>query len=240
MENSVTATKPRVVLLYRASTKKQTDSENDIPLQRNILKPWAEQQGWEFVTEKCEGGVSGFKVSANDRDKIQEIKAMAERREFDILGIYMSDRLGRIAEETPLIVSFLNARGIRVISYREGEINSSTHNDKLMTYLRYWTAENESLKTSQRCCDALMECIRQGRWKGGTLPYGYRKVIKGTVNYRGRPIFDVEVDPERAEVVKDIFRLYAKEHYGARHIAKFLNDKDYYDGREIMVVAHDL
>lgn len=43
--------KPRTVLLYRASSKKQTDSDNDIPLQRNILKPWAEQKGWEFVKE---------------------------------------------------------------------------------------------------------------------------------------------------------------------------------------------
>jgi hypothetical protein len=32
--------KPRVVLLYRASSKKQTDDENDIPLQRQILRPW--------------------------------------------------------------------------------------------------------------------------------------------------------------------------------------------------------
>jgi DNA invertase Pin-like site-specific DNA recombinase len=118
---------PRVVLLYRASSKKQTDSDNDIPQQRDILKPWVERQGWQFICEKVEGGVSGYKVSANDRDKIQEIKAMAERREFDILGIYMSDRLGRIAEETPLIVGFLNARGIKVISYREGEIYTFVH-----------------------------------------------------------------------------------------------------------------
>ena len=93
-------TKPRVVLLYRASSKQQTDSDNDIPLQRNYLKPWAERQGWGFRCEFVEGGVSGYKISANDRDAIQKIKLMADRREFDILGIYMSDRLGRIAEET--------------------------------------------------------------------------------------------------------------------------------------------
>ena len=78
--------KPRVVLLYRVSTKMQTDGENDIPLQRDILKPWAERNGWQFVKEFIEDGVSGFKVSANNRDKLNEIKAMAVRREFDILG----------------------------------------------------------------------------------------------------------------------------------------------------------
>jgi DNA invertase Pin-like site-specific DNA recombinase len=135
------ADKPRVVLLYRASSKQQTDANNDIPLQRDILKPWAERQGWQYIFEFCEGGVSGYKVRAADRDAIIEIKAMAERREFDVLGIYMSDRLGRIAEETPLIVSFLNNRGIKVVSYCEGEINASSHSDRLMTYIRFWQAE---------------------------------------------------------------------------------------------------
>jgi DNA invertase Pin-like site-specific DNA recombinase len=94
--------KPRVVLLYRASSKKQTDQNNDcdIPLQRSILKPWAEEQGYEFVKELVEGGVSGFKVSAEKRDAIQELKRMAVNKEFDVLGVYMSDRLGRIAQET--------------------------------------------------------------------------------------------------------------------------------------------
>lgn len=50
----------------------------------------------------------GFKISANDRDAIQDIKKMADCREFDIFVIYMSDNLGRIADETPLIVSYLN------------------------------------------------------------------------------------------------------------------------------------
>ena len=50
----------------------------------------------------------GFKISANDRDAIQDIKKMADCIEFDIFVIYMSDNLGRIADETPLIVSYLN------------------------------------------------------------------------------------------------------------------------------------
>ena len=225
MEDQTTQ-KPRIVLLYRASSKKQTDSENDIPLQRNILTQWAEQKGYEFVREFVEGGVSGFKVSASKRDAIIEIKAMAQRKEFDILGIYMSDRLGRIAGETPLIVSYLNEHNIKVISYNEGEINSSTHADKLMTYIRYWQAEGESLKTSLRVSDSIKDKILQGKWRGSSVPYGYRTVSRGTLNFKGKPIFDVEINPEEAEVVKTIFRLYTKEHYGTKLVAKYLNERD--------------
>ena len=221
MENETN--KLRAVLLYRASSKKQTDDENDIPLQRQILRPCVEKNGWIFSKEFCEGGISGYKVRAENRDAVQEIKAMAQRGEFDVLGIYYSDRLGRIADETPLIVSFLNAHHIKVQSYCEGEISSSSHSEKLMTYIRYWQAEGESLKTATRCSDAVKQCVIQGRWRGGIAPFGYRSVSRGTLNFKGEPIKDVEIDPEAAAVVRDIFDLYTKEHYGTRKIAKRLN-----------------
>lgn len=226
--------KPRMLILLRNSTKKQTQKivredghiEYDIPLQRSILRPWGERLGYEVLKEKLvEGGVSGFKVSAENRDEIVRLKAMADRHEFEVLGIYMSDRLGRIADETPLIVSFLNARSIKVLSYTEGEISAKTHNDKLMTYIRFWQAEGESLKTSQRIKDANVKGVEQGKWRGGNPPYGYKTVSNGTLNFKGRPIFDIEIDPYASKIVKRIFNLY-KEHYSSKAIAKILNDEE--------------
>ena len=235
MENIATETKkPRMLILLRNSTKKQAEKivkedgriEYDIPLQRSILRPWGERQGYEVLKEELvEGGVSGYKISAENRDEIVKLKAMADRHEFEVLGIYMSDRLGRIADETPLIVSYLNARGIKVLSYTEGEISSKTHNDKLMTYIRYWQAEGESLKTSIRIKDANEKCVEQGKWRGGTPPYGYKTVSRGTLNFKGRPIFDVEIDEEKSQVVKRIFNLY-NENYSTKKIAKMLNDEN--------------
>ena len=233
MEIENEKSKNRMVLLLRNSSKKQAEKkitedgkiEYDIPLQRSILTPWAERMGYTIVKELVEGGISGFKISAEKRDAVIELKAMADRREFDVLGIYMSDRLGRIADETPLIVSYLNARGIRVLSYTDGEISSKTHDEKLMTYIRYWQAEGESIKTSKRIKDAHGQAVEQGKWRGGHPPYGYRTVSKGTLNGKGRPIFDVEIDPEAAEVVRTIFRLY-REHYAFKGIAKYLNDNE--------------
>ena len=82
---------PRAVLLYRASTKKQTDTDNDIPLQRNTLLPWAERQGWQVVDQLCEGGVSGFKISADNRDALVKIKAMAQRKAMCLESICLID-----------------------------------------------------------------------------------------------------------------------------------------------------
>ena len=76
----------RVYVLYRVSTKKQVDKQkDDIPMQRIACHRFAEDKGWMIVKEFYEKGVSGFKVSANDRDAIQDLKDAASKKEFDVL-----------------------------------------------------------------------------------------------------------------------------------------------------------
>ena len=111
----------RVCCLYRVSTTKQVDHDDqnqaDIPVQRKACREFAERMGWTIVYEEQENGVSGFKVSANDRDKIQLIKEYAEQGKFDILLVFMFDRTG-----------------IRVWSTQEGEQRFDNHTDKSAQY----------------------------------------------------------------------------------------------------------
>lgn len=88
--------------LYRVSTKKQVDKvKDDIPMQREACHEFAERMGWSIGKEFLEKGVSGFKVSAQNRDAIQDLKAAAIKGEFQILLVFMFDRIGRIDDETP-------------------------------------------------------------------------------------------------------------------------------------------
>ena len=103
--------------------------------------------GWVIVHEEQEEGVSGHKVRAAQRDKIQVIKGYAMRDEFDILLVFMFDRIGRISDETPFVVEWFARNGIRVWSTREGEQRFENHNDRLMNYIRFWVADGESEKT---------------------------------------------------------------------------------------------
>ena len=105
----------RVMTLYRVSTTKQVDVvKDDIPMQKIACRNFIEEKKWKLVGEKEEKGVSGFKVSAAKRDAIQELKEAAERKEFDILLVFMFDRLGRIDSETPFIVEWFITHGIEV------------------------------------------------------------------------------------------------------------------------------
>ena len=91
--------------LYRVSTKKQVDkTKDDIPMQKEACREFAERMGWHIGKEFLEKGVSGFKVSAQNRDAIQDLKTAALKGEFQILLVFMFDRIGRIDDETPFVV----------------------------------------------------------------------------------------------------------------------------------------
>ena len=179
----------RVMCLYRVSTKGQVDPQDDIPMQRReCLDFISRQPEWKFTGELMEKGVSGYKISASKRDAIQEIRSKAERREFDILLVFMFDRLGRREDETPFLVQWFVEHGIEVWSTREGQQRIENRADKLINYIRYWQAGGESEKTSIRVKAAHSQMTADGIWRGGTCPYGYKLVHKVRIGKKKRQI----------------------------------------------------
>lgn len=222
MENII---KKRVYALYRVSTKGQVDiNENDIPMQRDSCREFVDSHpGWELTREFKELGVSGFKVSAKDRDQIQEIQEDALRGLFDILLVFMFDRLGRRDDETPFVVEWFVKQGVEVWSVKEGQQRFDNHVDKLLNYLRYWQASGESIKTSVRVKTRMEQLTEEGYFTGGTVPYGYQLVNKGRKNKKDKEVYDIEIVPAEAAVVKEIFFKYVNEGFGAQRISKYLS-----------------
>ena len=216
--------KKRVYALYRVSTKGQVD-KNDIPMQKIRCREFAEQQGWEIVHEVSELGISGFKVATKDRDAIQEIQQDAALGKFDILLVFMFDRLGRRDDETPFVVEWFVRNGIEVWSAEEGQQRFDNHVDKLMNYIRYWQASGESIKTSIRTKTRLAQIVQEGHYRGGTPPYGYRLEKQGRKNKKNRELYEIMVDEDEANIVRCIFDKYVNEGYGAQRISRFLLEK---------------
>ena len=215
---------PRVYTLYRVSTIGQVEKD-DIPMQKQVCRDFAKKQGWVVVKEFSEKGISGYKVSAKDRDAIQEIQHDAALGKFDILLVFMFDRLGRRDDETPFIVEWFVKNGVEVWSAMEGQQRFDNHVDKLMNYIRYWQASGESLKTSIRTKTRLGQLTEEGHYTGGTVPYGYRAVDKGRVNKRNRTVLDLEIDEDEAEVIRLIFHKYVDEGYGAQRLSHYLHEQ---------------
>ena len=230
MENNILKGN-RVDCLYRVSTDKQVDyndkSQADIPMQRRECHRFCEKMGWTIVHEEQEDGVSGHKVRAENRDKLQIIKERAKQGKFDILLVFMFDRIGRIADETPFVVEWFVKNGIRVWSTQEGEQRFDNHTDKLTNYIRFWQADGESEKTSIRTKTALGQLVEDGGFKGGLAPYGYDLVKSGRFNKRKHEVFELAVNEAEAAVVRIIFDKYVHEGFGAQRIATYLNNLGY-------------
>lgn len=210
--------------LYRESTKKQVDkSKDDIPMQKIACHEFAERQGWIIAKEFYEKGVSGLKVSANDRDVIQDLRKAALNKEFDVLLVYMFDRLGRRDDETPFVVEWFVKQGVEVWSSQEGEQRFDNQTDKMLNYIRYWQANGESVKTSMRLKTRMAQLTAEGIYHGGATPLGYKAVHMGRMNKKGQPVKDLVIDPQEAEYVKMIFDKTLNEGYGSYRMADYLN-----------------
>ena len=221
----------RVYCLYRVSTIHQL-CEDDIPMQRQACQGFAQNRGWKITHEFYEKGISGFKTPTSDRYVLQQIKCAAEAQEFDILLVFMFDRLGRRDSETPFWVEELSILGIEIWSVIEGQQRFDSHADRLINYIRYWQAYGESLKISDRVKTRMQQMTSQGIYCGGTCPYGYRYRKKGRTNAKGYEVNDLEIDPAEAAVVRKIFDYYIHSGYGPRKISTELFSHGMLDRRK--------
>ncbi len=217
-----------VRMLLRVSSKQQLDADGDLPAQRNIVRSYIEkQEDWrldEIKPEYCELGVSGYNNSVSERSVLQEILEDARNHQFGILVCYKDDRLGRREDEIPAYIKELAENGVLVYTVREGCITPKNHIDKLLTQIRFWSAEGASMATAQRVKDAAMEQVRMGRNQGGNAPFGYRLELSGELSKHQRALKKKVVVPGEAELVQKIFHYALAYGYGAQKIAKKLNE----------------
>ena len=168
----------RVRTLLRVSSKQQL-RDNDIPVQRGELKEYIEQKpNWIFDKEYIEKGVSAYKNKVADRKVLAQILQDARNEEFDILLAYMSDRIGR-RDEYVSFISTLSDLGIEIWTVQDGNITIKDHTDKLMSFIRFWQNEGESVKTGNRVKSAKAQLVKEGKFVGGKAPYGYKLIEIG-------------------------------------------------------------
>jgi DNA invertase Pin-like site-specific DNA recombinase len=180
---------------------------------------------WEFVSEYVEKGVSGFKVHATNREKLEELKEDALKHKFDLVLVFLFDRLGRIEEETPFVLKWFVDNGIEMWSVNEGQRKFDSHVDNLLNYITFWQAAGESKKTQIRTLEAKRQMKEESRFQGCSAPFGYQHIPSGEHNKKGREINKLVIKDDEAKIVKKIYDMYTFKGYGARMIAKTLNEE---------------
>lgn len=148
----------RTVIYARASTKRQDTSTDD---QIAICTMWLDRNAADLcvTTNLADNDVSGFYVELKDRDRGEELLAMAKNREFDVLVVYEISRISRDTRVGLNIIDDLVVRnGIHVISVADG-IDTREQYDQSELAALFLRARQESERLSKRI-KSRMELIK--------------------------------------------------------------------------------
>ena len=205
-----------------------TESGGDIPMQKTACREYIKSHpNWVLMDECEELGVSASKVSAYDRDVVMKLIKRAENHEFDVLLVFMFDRIGRIAYETPFIVQQFIDNGVEVWSVKEGQMTLNDEMDKLINFLDFWRAESESKKISARVKTRHEQLVSEGCYVGGVVPFGYKLEKKGRRNKHGTEMGDYAINEDESKAVKKVFDMILNEGYGSYQVSVWLNENGY-------------
>lgn len=185
-------------------------SQRDISIEQQIAKDQelAAEYGIRIVSIYADRAVSGR------TDKRREFQKMM--RELPKLGAkyviaWKSNRMGRNMLESMVNETRLQDMGVRVL-YVEEDFDDTAAG-------RF--AARSMMNVNQFYSDAMSEDIRRGLMDNaekcmvnGSVPFGYRRGADGCY----------EVDPEKAEIVREIFKRFLSEESFAE-IGRDLNDR---------------
>lgn len=191
----------RAVVYARFSTDQQSASSIDD--QAAVCKARAVALGIAETKVYSDAATSGQSL-IEQRPGARAL--LADR--FDILLVEAFDRLARDARDLETIVRRLEHRGVRVIAIADGyDTLTSGKSRQLLRMVKGAIAEQYVEDLRDKTLRGMHGQFDRGYHLTG-LSYGYRSVVAG-VNTRGEPIgHRLEIEPEQADVVREIFARY--------------------------------
>ena len=201
----------RAALYARVSSERQ-EKEHTIGSQVEALRAYAVQHGMDIVEEFTDEGYSGARL---DRPALDRMRDLAERRGFEVLLTYCTDRLARKFVLQALILDELERFGVKTMFLEGGAADDPL--SKLMHQITGAVAEFERAKITERYRRGKLYRARCGEIVSPDVPFGYVKIPRSDGVSAHADIQEAE-----AVVVRRIFDQYVKEGLTVRQIAKRL------------------
>lgn len=194
----------RVAILARQSlTRKGSTS---ISTQVETLTEYWTEEGARIVATLTAENTRGWK---EQRDDIDAVMALGDRREIDVLSVWSMDRLARTVRQQENAIHELGKRKITIHSYREPWASDASPE---MRQIAAVFSERFTRDLSAR-----LKGVAQNHFRAGMLharaPFGYKKADRA-----------VHIIPEQAAVVVWIYTRY-RDGAGSSLIAQELTDK---------------
>ncbi|MCR5146719.1 MAG: recombinase family protein [Clostridia bacterium] len=174
--------------------------------------------------QQCPGLYVDEGITAKDykhREAFKQMVEDAKAGKFNNIFVEDVTRFSRNAELGIKIYKDLRQHGVNVHFRKEGLDTMNVDNDYILTFA-FGMAEKENQMRSERSKWGISRVHNDGR-VNTTPPIGYRmKDPELTGGKKGV----LEIDPQKAEVVKYIFYLYTEKLQGMHSIAQTLNKQN--------------
>jgi site-specific DNA recombinase len=152
----------------------------------------------------------GFSGKDLNRPGIQKIleDVNKKRRSFDGIIFFRLDRLTRNPRDLYSLIDLFRDNDIDFISVREN-LDSSTAIGRVVIGILGLLSAFERELTGERVKASAIARVRQGRWVGGRLPYGYKLVDNGARLPNGTQPHKIMLDEDVAPRLKLAWELAA-------------------------------
>ena len=152
----------RVALYARVSTDRQS-TENQL----RELRQAAERLGWLVAAEFVDHGISGARGRA-ERPRLDAMLRGIARKEFDVVGAWSVDRLGRSLMDLVGLLQELHATGVDLYLHQQG-INTATPAGKALFQMMGVFAEFEREMIRERVAAGLARAKAKGTKSGNPI-----------------------------------------------------------------------
>lgn len=162
----MTEVKKRVVTYERVSSEDQRDRATIQTQTEELARRLEFEPGVQLIKRYVDDGVSGT-IPMGERPGGRRLMADAAKGLFDEVWVYMIDRLGRDDVDPLVVWRQLERLGVIVRSITEGVSSPFEY------HIRVAMAAEERRAFMQRSAAGMERAVREGRFPGGIVPFGY-------------------------------------------------------------------
>ena len=203
----------RVTFYARVSSEKEeqlNSLDNQISYYRDFIK---KNPNWEFVDGYIDEG-----ISAATTKKRENFHCMISDAKAGLFDLVITKEITRFARNTLDSIQYtrdLLSYGVGVF-FQNDNINTLDEDSELRLTIMSGIAQDELRKLSSRIKFGHQEAIKKNVVLGNSRIFGYRKDNKRLV-----------IDEKEAEMVRELFTLYATDQYSMKQIEDIFWDKGY-------------
>ena len=211
----------RVTFYARVSTDsdEQLNSlDNQIGYYRDYI---TRNPAWTFIDGYIDEGLSG--MTTRKRDNFQRMVQDAKDDKFDLILTKEITRFARNTLDSIRYTRELLSAGVGVF-FQNDNINTFDEDSELRLTIMSGIAQDELRKLSSRVRFGHQQAIKNNVVLGNSRIFGYRKDSRRLV-----------IDENEAPMVRELFELYATDHYSMKQIENMFWEKGYrnHNGRKI-------